>query len=107
MIGMDFVSFIILLVISVIVSAVLHYGLRYQVVPGLSSFFGKVVLGWLGAWLGTPVFGRWFAGVAYEEVYFIPAILGSLAMLVLVIDVVKTFTGGSEAGASAAETTTV
>lgn len=107
MIGMDFVSFLVLLVISVIVSAVLHYGLRYQVVPGLSSFFGKVVLGWLGAWLGTPVFGRWFAGAAYEEVFLIPAILGSLAMLVLVIDVVKTFTSGSEAEASAAETTTL
>ncbi len=99
---MDFVSFLILLVISVIVSFILHYVLKYYLVPGLSSFFGKVVLGWIGAWLGTPVFGRWFAGVAYNEVYIIPAILGCLAMLVLAIDVVKS-RKGAETGAAAGE----
>ena len=103
MISMDFVSFLILLVISVVVSAVLHYGLRYQVVPGLSSFFGKVVLGWLGAWLGTPVFGHWWEGLNYEQVYYIPAILGSLALLTLVIDVTKTFGSVSSAEETAAE----
>jgi uncharacterized membrane protein YeaQ/YmgE (transglycosylase-associated protein family) len=101
MIGMDFISFLILLVISLVVSGVLHYGLSFHVVPGLSSFFGKVILGWVGAWLGTPVFGRWFDGLAYSEVYIIPAILGCLAMLVLAIDVVKSLSGGSEAVGSA------
>jgi len=103
MIGMDFGSFLILLVISVVVSAVLHYGLKFHAVPGLSSFFGKVVLGWLGAWLGTPVFGRWFDWAAYGEVFIIPAIIGCLAMLVLAVDVVKAFSGGSEAVGSAGE----
>lgn len=105
MIGMDFISFLILLVISVVVSAFLHYGLKFHVVPGLSSFFGKVVLGWLGAWLGTPVLGRWFDAVAYGEVFIVPAILGSLALLVLAIDVVKTFSTGSAASASGGEPT--
>ncbi len=105
MIGMDFVSFLILLVISVVVSIVLHYVLRYYLAPGLSSFFGKVILGWVGAWLGTPVFGRWFRGVEYNEVYIIPAILGCLAMLVLAIDVVKSLSCGSEVDTSTGEPT--
>jgi len=89
MIGMNFVSFIILLVISIVVSAVLHFVFKYYVRPGWNSFISKVIFGWIGAWLGSPVFGYWFEGVKYEEVYIIPAILGSLAFLILTIDFVK------------------
>jgi len=89
MIGMDFVSFLILLVISIVVSGVLHYWLEYYVTPGLWSFCSKVVVGWVGAWLGSPVFGHWFPGLNWHEVYFIPAILGSFALVVLAIDFVK------------------
>lgn len=96
MIGMDFVSFIILLVISIVVSAILHFGLKYYIRPGVYSFVSKVVLGWIGAWLGTPVFGRWFEGVNYEGVYIIPAILGSLAILFIAIDYVKSVKGAEE-----------
>ncbi len=91
MIGMDFVSFLILLVISVVVSLVLHYGLKWHVRTGVVSFLGTVIWGWLGAWLGSPVFGCWFSGLNYHEVYIIPAILGSIALLILMIDLVKTF----------------
>ena len=42
MIGMDFISFLILLVISVVVSAILQYGLKYYVTPGFWSFSFKV-----------------------------------------------------------------
>ena len=96
MIGMDFISFLILLVISVVVSGILHFGLKYHVVPGLRSFFGKLVLGWIGAWLGSPVFGSWFEGLNYSGVYYIPAILGSLALIVLAVDVVNTFGGSTK-----------
>jgi uncharacterized membrane protein YeaQ/YmgE (transglycosylase-associated protein family) len=89
MIGMDFVSFLILLVISIVVSGILHYLLEYYVTPGLWSFLSKVVVGWVGAWLGSPVFGHWFPGLNWHEVYFIPAIVGSFALLVLAIDFVK------------------
>jgi uncharacterized membrane protein YeaQ/YmgE (transglycosylase-associated protein family) len=100
MMGMDFVSFLILLVISVVVSFILHYLLKFYVVPGLASFFGKVIIGWFGAWLGSPVFGYWFAGVQYEQVYIIPAILGSAALLVIAVDLVKTFkVGGAKPAA--------
>jgi len=89
MIGMNFVGFLILLVISIIVSAILHFGFRYYVRPGFNSFISKVIFGWIGAWLGSPVFGHWFVGVQYEEVYIIPAILGSLAFLIILIDYTK------------------
>jgi uncharacterized membrane protein YeaQ/YmgE (transglycosylase-associated protein family) len=99
MIGMDFISFLILLVISVIVSAILHYWLKFYIRPGLVSLLSKVIFGWIGAWLGTPVFGKWFSGVCYEDVFIIPAILGSLAIMVILVDLVKTakvITGSEE-----------
>lgn len=95
MIGMDFVSFLILLVISAVVSLVLHYLLKLHVRTGLVSFLGTVVWGWIGAWLGSPVFGCWFSGWNYHEVYIIPAILGSFALLILMIDLVKTVRSAS------------
>ena len=96
MIGMNFVSFIILLVISIVVSAVLHFVFKYYVRPGWNSFISKVIFGWIGAWLGSPVFGYWFEGVNYEKVYIIPAILGSLAFLILMIDVIKSVQAASK-----------
>ena len=89
MIGMSFNSFIILLVISIVVSAILHFGLKYLVRPGFISFISKVIFGWIGAWLGSPVFGYWFEGVNYEGVYIIPAVLGCLALLIIMIDSLK------------------
>lgn len=99
MIGMDFVSFLILLIISIIVSAVVHFGCKYYVRPGVSSFLSKVMIGWVGAWLGSPVLGHWWAGLNYEQVYIVPAILGSLAALVLAVDLVKTCASRTQEGA--------
>lgn len=96
MIGMCFVDFLILLVISIIVSAILHYGFKYYVRPGFNSFIAKVVFGWIGAWLGSPVLGHWFVGVQYGGIYIIPAILGSLAILIILIDYTKSVKGTSK-----------
>lgn len=93
--GIDFVAFLILLVISIVISAILHFGVRLYVRPDLWSFISKVVVGYIGAWLGTPVFGTWFPGVSYGPVYIIPAIIGSFALLVFAIDVAKMFGGRS------------
>ena len=90
MIGMDFIGFLILLVISIVVAVILHYLCKFYIRPGLVSFLSKVVFGWIGAWLGTPVFGRWFSGLCYEDVFIIPAILGALAIMVVMVDLVKT-----------------
>jgi uncharacterized membrane protein YeaQ/YmgE (transglycosylase-associated protein family) len=89
MIGMDFMSFLTLLIISVVVSGILHYGLNYYVTPGYESFCSKIVVGWIGAWLGSPVFGHWWPGLRYHDVYIVPAILGSLAVLIVAIDIGK------------------
>ena len=90
MIGMNFISFLILLGISIVVSAVLHYVLKFYIRSGIVSFVSKVIFGWIGAWLGSPVFGNWFGGLVYEKIYIIPAILGSFALLIIMVDLVLT-----------------
>lgn len=87
--GMDFTEFLILLVISVVVSGILHFGLNYFVLPGMWSFASKIVVGYMGAWWGTAVFGKWFDGLSYGDTYYLPAILGSLALLILAVDLGK------------------
>jgi len=92
---MDFISFIILLVIAVVVSWVLHYPLKYYVTAGVWSFVSKVVIAYIGAMLGSSFFGEWWPAVAYGDVYFVPAILGALAILIVVVDLAKILKGSS------------
>jgi uncharacterized membrane protein YeaQ/YmgE (transglycosylase-associated protein family) len=88
MIGMNFIGFLILLIISVVVSAVLHFVCKVYVVPGWRSYLSKVLIGWVGAWLGSPVLGYWW--FHYQQVYILPAILGSLGIVIFAVDAVKT-----------------
>ncbi len=81
MIGMSLLSFLVLLVIGAVVAAVLHYGLRYRFLDSVDAVFAKIALGWFGAWLGSPVFGHWW--IRFENVYIVPAILGSLTLVML------------------------
>jgi len=90
MIGMDFISFIILVIISIVVSGVLHFVFKFYIIPGWWSYFSKIIIGWVGAWLGSPIFGYWWQGLNYKEVYIIPAILGSLSILIFAVDLIKT-----------------
>ena len=94
--NMDFTSFLILLAISVVVSGILHFGLEYYVTAGWWSYASKVVVGWFGAWLGTPVFGKWPVGLNYNDVYYIPAVVGAFAILVVAIDFVKMKNSGAK-----------
>ena len=89
MIGIEFINFLILVIISVAVSGVLHFGFHYYVTPGNWSFVSKVVVGYVGAWIGSPVFGYWphrFPQLHYGEIWFIPAILGAAALIILAVD---------------------
>jgi uncharacterized membrane protein YeaQ/YmgE (transglycosylase-associated protein family) len=76
MLDMSFASFLTLLIISLIAAVVVHYAIRYRVLAGADGFLWKWVVGWVGAWLGTPVLGHWFNGVNISHVYVIPAFLG-------------------------------
>jgi len=91
MIGMDFNSFIVLLIISIVVSGILHFVFKFYIRPGWCSYASKVLVGWVGAWLGSPVFGYWCPGLNYKVVYIIPAILGCLSILVFAVDVIKSW----------------
>lgn len=82
-------GFLALLVISIVVAAILHYGLKFYVRAGLTSFISKVIIGYIGAsWFGSSMFGQW--GPSNGAVYYVPAVLGAAALLVLVVDIVKT-----------------
>jgi uncharacterized membrane protein YeaQ/YmgE (transglycosylase-associated protein family) len=82
MIGMSFLSFLVLLGISVIVVGVFHYLLRYRSLNGLDAVFAKTVFAWIGAWLGSPILGHWFYKIG--DVYLVPAFLGAISALVLI-----------------------
>lgn len=90
---MGFGEFLVLLIVSVIVSAVLHYGLQYYVMSGTRSFCGKIVLGYLGALYAGPLIGTWDLGVRVADVAVIPAIVGSLGMIVFAVDILETAYG--------------
>src|SRR5215510_1646705 len=71
------------------VSGILHYGLNYYVTSGFWSFCSKVAVGWVGAWIGSLVIGHWPAripGLHYGDVWFIPAILGAVGVLIVAVD---------------------
>ena len=79
MIGMNFWAFLVLLVAALIAAVVIHYVIRYRFLEGCDGFLGKWMVGWLGAWLGSPVLGHWFERVKLADIYLIPALLGAFA----------------------------
>lgn len=76
MLYMNFASFLTLLIISLITALIVHYAVRYRVLDGTDGMLWKWIVGWVGAWLGTPVLGHWFDGIAISHVYIIPAFIG-------------------------------
>ncbi len=82
-------GFLLLLVIALVVAAALHYGAKLYVRNDPLSFAAKVIWAYVGGWLGTPVFGAW--GPIFAANAVIPAILGALAILIVAVDVARTF----------------
>jgi uncharacterized membrane protein (Fun14 family) len=83
MIGMDFLSFLILLAIGVVAVAVKTIAVGGANLAEVSDVLSDLVVAWIGGWLGSPVFGYWFEGVAYRQIYLLPAALGAVAALAL------------------------
>jgi len=75
MADINFVSFLTLAVISLFAALVVHYAISYRFLEGFDGFVGKWILGWIAAWLGSPVLGHWFAGGEIGSVYIIPALI--------------------------------
>ena len=77
MIGICFLSFLWLLIIAVVVSVVMYYAFSIRLTSG---YWMQLIVSWVGAWLGSPVFGHWFEQVKLGKIYIIPAILGAIAL---------------------------
>jgi uncharacterized membrane protein YeaQ/YmgE (transglycosylase-associated protein family) len=83
MLGMSMLSFLILTLIGVVVAVAYHNVIRYRFLEGNDALVGKLIVGWIGAWLGSPVFGHWLWKV--QNVYIVPAILGAIAVIHLTV----------------------
>jgi len=79
LIGMSFPSFLVLLVLSAIGAAVVHWGFRYRLFMGIDGFLGQWMVAWVGAWLGPAVLGHWFDSAMVSNIYVIPALIGAFA----------------------------
>jgi uncharacterized membrane protein YeaQ/YmgE (transglycosylase-associated protein family) len=79
MLGMSLLSFLILTLIAAVVAVAYHDVIRYRFLESNDALFGKLIVGWLGAWLGSPILGHWLWKV--ENVYVVPAILGAIAAI--------------------------
>ena len=78
MIDMNFLEFLALLIVSLIAALIVHFWIRYPHSRSVDGFFWKWVVGWVFAWLGSPVLGHWFVHLRTGNVYIIPALLGGL-----------------------------
>jgi len=79
MIGMNFPSFVSLLVIGGVCAFVFHSLLRLRVLHKGEDYLCEWIMGWIGAWIGPPVAGHWGWMVPNSDVYLGPAIIGSIA----------------------------
>ena len=77
LIGMPFPSFLVLLILSALAAAIVHWGFRYRLCDTWDGYLGQGIVAWIGAWLGPAVLGHWFVMVG--DVYVLPAFLGGLA----------------------------
>ncbi len=83
MLGMSLLSFLVLSLIGAVVATAYHSVIRYRFLDGYDALFGKLIVGWLGAWIGSPVLGHWLWKI--ENIYVVPAILGAIATIHLTI----------------------
>ncbi|MGA7791567.1 MAG: hypothetical protein WCA19_00925 [Candidatus Acidiferrales bacterium] len=104
MIGMNFASFIALLILGFIAAIIMHSAVRYRMVEGFDGFIAKWIAGWIGAWLGTPVLGHWSFSI--QNVYIIPALVGAFVGAFSLTFLAKTTAIANATAPKAATTTT-
>jgi len=89
MLGMSFVSFLTLFVVGAVVALTYHNVIRYSFLESKDALVGKLIVGWVGAWLGSAVLGHWLWKI--ENVYLVPAVLGAIATVHLTVLTAKLF----------------
>jgi uncharacterized membrane protein YeaQ/YmgE (transglycosylase-associated protein family) len=89
MIGITLPSFLSLFVISAVCALVLHNILKPRLLGNGEGYLGQLIVGWLGAWIGSPVLGHWGWLIPSTTVYLVPAGLGALAAIYVVTESVK------------------
>ena len=88
MFGMTFSSFLALLVIGA--ACALFLSRIPQPRPlGTAAYIGQLIVGWLGAWIGSAVVGHWGWIIPTTNVYLLPAAISSLAAIYALIESVK------------------
>jgi len=80
-IGMSFSSFLTLLVIGAVCAFISHSMLKFKVLQTDEGYLCALIMGWIGAWIGSPVLGYWSWMVTGTNVYLVPAIIGSIAAI--------------------------
>jgi uncharacterized membrane protein YeaQ/YmgE (transglycosylase-associated protein family) len=80
---MSLLSFLTLTLIGAVVAVAYHYVIRYRFLGGYDALFGKLIVGWFGAWIGSLVLGHWLWKV--HNVYVVPAILGAIVTIHLTV----------------------
>jgi len=85
-VGPTLQTFFVLLIIAVIISLIVSYGLKLRLGGGFVDYLAVLVASYIGAWLGPVLIGKsWFPGDAIGDVPYIPAILGSAAAYIFYV----------------------
>lgn len=82
-----FWSWLWLAIIAAAVSLIWYYAFKIRTAGG---YWLQAIVAWIGAWLGTPVLGNWkFWVLKGGNVCLIPAVLGSIAAVMLCVGKAK------------------
>ncbi|GBD94691.1 hypothetical protein BMS3Abin05_02303 [bacterium BMS3Abin05] len=76
---LPFLSWLWLTIIAVVISLIWWFALNVKTAGG---YWFELVIAWIGAWLGTPVFGNWVW--TPNHISIIPAVLGAIAAIFLI-----------------------
>ena len=108
MLGMSVTSFVVLLIISAVSAFIVHNVLKLGMPGTGEGYLSKLIVGWIGGWIGSPVVGYWGPSVPGANVYWIPAFIGSLGtiyMCVISLKMVVSLAQGVRAVHSSGERT--